>query len=223
MNEDIIPITYMGGTGGNFLCHFIVSAKLNSNHRIPFSNHGNVHAFGMRDLPTLPTSIFDNDQDKINYLFLQLSQDQQKFGHRLVKPYIVALHLLDINMINSIFKKSIRITYDLDDINDITNSYYGKFYLDAKDPLTIKYPHSFIKKNIKKEITDLISDFSEIKNIPNVLFVSWKELVYNNIDTLVIRLSKFTDIDSNSFSKEALTEWRTKTHYCIEKFKDTYD
>ena len=134
MTEDIIPITYMGGTGGNFLCHFIVSAKINVNHKISFSDHGNVHIFGMRDLETLPTGIFDNDQEKLDYLFLHLPQEQPAFGHQLIKPYNVALHLLDIDLINSNFKKSIRITYESDDINDIANSYYCLLYTsDAAD------------------------------------------------------------------------------------------
>ena len=39
MNEDIIPITYMSGTGGNFLCHFILSAKNNNKNNITFSKY----------------------------------------------------------------------------------------------------------------------------------------------------------------------------------------
>ena len=41
--EDIIPVTFIGGTGGNFLCHFIVSAKRNIKNIIELSEHGNAH------------------------------------------------------------------------------------------------------------------------------------------------------------------------------------
>jgi hypothetical protein len=126
--------------------------------------------------------------------------------------------LVDIDLINSTFKKSIRITYDLDDISDISAAFYGKSRIDVrKTKLSIKHPANL-------EVTLLQSKFNEkfkkIENMPNVLFVSWKELFKENIDDLITKLSTFTSISYVNFSVESLLQWRTKTQYCLDTFMD---
>jgi hypothetical protein len=135
------------------------------------------------------------------------------------KPYYTNAHIVDVDLINSAFKKSIRITYDPDDISDISAAYYGKFRVDVrKTKLSINHPANL-------EVTLLQSKFNEKfkknENMPNVLFVSWKELFKENIDDLITKLSIFTDINAENFSKESLIHWRNKTQYCIDTFTET--
>jgi len=212
-NEDIIPITYMAGTGGNFLCHFIISAKRNIKTVIKLSEHGNAHQHNLRDISGHPAGIPDPDIEKINFILSGLLRDTAE------KPYYTPSHITDINLINDNFKRSIRITYDLDDISEIATVFYGKFVVDTYDPIK----HNFMKqtpRTIKHGAISWKSKFTKIENMPNVLFISWKELFKGNVEELISKISIFTEIDTNNFSRESLIHWRNKTQYCIDKFID---
>jgi hypothetical protein len=222
--EDIIPITFVGGSGGNFLCHFIVSAKVNFNQVIALSLYGNAHKDSMKDIASLPVGLDVPDQEKIDYVFSQLEDNHQEYpvmNHTLVKPYYTTLHIQDIDTINNNFKKSIRITYDLDDINELVAVYHGKWFIDEVNRNTaIKISDSAHLYFTKKSLTKMNKFFCKIENMPSVLFISWKELFSGNIDELVTKLSTFTHINTTNFSSEALTQWRDKTQYCIDTFTE---
>ena len=204
--EDIIPITYLGGTGGNFLCHFIASAKRNIKDIVKLSEHGNVHTFCIKDINCPVQGLSTPDLVKIEYIFSQLPY----IGS--VKPYYTSAHLIDINTINSYFSRSVRIIYEIDDITDIATVFYGKFIVDeGKTKKSIK--------NISAEPYRWINKFSFKENMPNVLFVSWKELLNGNIKDLIDKISIFTNIDKDKFSTESIIQWRNKTQYCIDTFK----
>jgi hypothetical protein len=204
--EDIIPISFMSGTGGNFLCHFIISAKINDNHNVSFSKYGNAHS-GIRDLEMLPKGGLV-DQDKIlDYIFSQTIKPNS------IKPYYTPAHLVDINLINATFKKSIRITYDFDDVPELYKVCYGKTTIDSSNPSNV----------VAYQPTKLIyykysTIFKKIENMSNVLFVSWKELFKGNIDDLTNKISTFTHINSDNFSKETLVNWRNITQNAINTF-----
>ena len=205
--EDIIPVTYIGGTGGNFLCHFIASAKRNSKDIVKLSEHGNVHTFCIKDINCPVQGLSTPDLVKIEYIFSQLPYTGS------IKPYYTSAHLIDINTINYYFSRSIRITYEVDDIPDIATVFYGKFIVDeGKTKKSIK--------NILAEPYQWINKFSFKENMPNILFVSWKELLNGNINDLISKISMFTNINKDKFSTESLIYWRNKTQYCIDKFKD---
>jgi hypothetical protein len=206
--EDIIPITFIGGTGGNFLCHFIVSAKRNIQDIIELSEHGNAHENCLKDLSGLHFSASYPDNKKIDSILSGiLIYDMAK------KPYYTSSHIADINLININFKRSIRIIYELDDVQEISTVFYGKFYIDESNT-PVKSHHKFNKLNLIR----WQSKFNYIENMPNVLFISWKELFKGNIEELITKLSIFTEIDINNFSRESLMHWRDKTQYCIDKF-----
>jgi hypothetical protein len=212
-NEDIIPITFMGGTGGNFLCHYIVSAKRNIKAIIELSEHGNAHQNCLKDCFSPPYGIPQPDDEKINFILTQSPHCGAE------KPYYTSSHITDINLINYNFKRSVRITYELDDINEISIVFYGKFAVDTYDPIK----HSHMKQTpeiIRRGAKSWQSKFTKIENMPNVLFISWKELFKGNIEEFITKLSIFTEIDTNNFSRESLIHWRNKTQYCIDKFTD---
>lgn len=212
----------MGGSGGNFLCHFIVSAKVNYNQVISLSTYGNAHRDSMKDVASLPAGFDISDQTKIEYVFTQLESDPQGYPgtkHPLIKPYYTALHIQDINKINNNFKKSIRITYDHDDINELVAVYHGKWFIDEVNRnITPKMSDSAHLYFTKKNFNRMNKFFCKIENMPNVLFISWKELFKKDIGDIVTKLSTFTHIDIANFSSEALINWRDKTQYCIDTF-----
>lgn len=218
--EDIIPITYMSGCGGNFLCHFIVSAKRNIQDIMEFSKYGNAHKNGMKDIGSLPYGFLTPDQEKIDYVLSHL-HEQSMMNHSLVKPYYTSLHVQDIDILNNNFKKSIRITYEPDDIDELVAVYRGKWFVDSFDRnATIKMSDSVHLYFSKKNLNKMNKFFCKIENMTNVLFISWKELFKGNIDNLVTNLSTFTHIHTVNFSNEALIQWRDKTQHCIDTFTE---
>jgi len=213
-NEDIIPITYMGGSGGNFLCHFIVSAKRNSKDVIELSEHGNAHK-GLKEFFSPPYGLMQPDKDKIDSIFAFLEDTKtQTIYSSIKKPYYTSVHIADLNIINTYFKKSIRITYDPDDIDELIKVFYGKWFIDEDKGRLWKN----IKISFMSSAKTYQSKFTKLENMPNVLFVSWKELFKGNIEECISKLSIFTSIDKDNFSRESLMHWRDKTKYCIDKF-----
>lgn len=221
--EDIIPITFMGGTGGHFLCHFIVSAKRNNQDIIKLSEYGNAHWHSLKDFRGPILGVGGKDSIKIN----QLLEQSKNVDSSIPKPYYTNAHLLDLDLINSNFTKSIRIVYDLDDIDEIATVFYGKFAIDSREHLIRLnlLPEQFKnytpqKEELKLDITSRCPHFSKKENMPNVLFVSWKELFKENINDLINKLSTFTSINPDNFSPDSLVLWRTKTQYCIDTFTE---
>jgi hypothetical protein len=228
--EDIVPITYMSGTGGNFLCHFIVSAKRNIKTVIKLSEHGNAHKGNLKDISGPPYGPSWNDQNKINFLMIEL---EQKLNHPTnfftQKPFYTCSHIVDINLISIYFNKFIRITYDIDDSMEVAIVFYGKWHIDQRNqwmsegnegklnefkPSKLNLSHTLSIKRFQ-------SKFTKLENMPNVLFISWKELFKGNIEELITKISTFTDINPDNFSRESLIHWRTKTQYCIDTFSET--
>ena len=206
--EDIIPITFMSGSGGNFLCHFIVSAKRNIHDIIELSTHGNAHAFSLKDLDTFSKGINWPDKDKIDFLLSQSPDTTIK------KPYYVSCHIKDVNLIKNTFKKSIRIVYDLDDLEEITTVFYGKWAIDDSQKIRPIYKKEFYMRDIRKQH----QNFNKIADMDGILFISWKELFKENIEEFISKLSIFTGIDKDNFSRESLMHWRNKTQFCINTF-----
>jgi hypothetical protein len=60
-----------------------------------------------------------------------------------------------------------------------------------------------------------------MSDMPNVLFISWKELFKLDMDELIAKISKFTSINAENFSKDSIVHWREKTQYCLDTFIDS--
>jgi hypothetical protein len=205
--EDIIPIAYMGGTGGRFLCHFIVSAKEKKTDILTLSTYGNAHDNGLKDIPPTPFVLLNPDFLKIKFILNAPPTVDA------VKPYYTASHMWDLALASNHFKKIIKITYDLDDVVELSKVMFGKWYLtsifkDNKSRTPAMFEHSLKRYSYR---------FKE-EDIPNVLFISWKELFKGDTSELINKISKFTDIDRDNFLIGSLTEWRNKTQYGIDTF-----
>ena len=207
-NEDIIPITYASGTGGNFLCHFIVRASRKSNITLKLSNNGNAHR-GLKDIEGSSLGTIKPDIEKIDHLLSTLPNSGS------IKPYYTVAHISDIELVNKYFKKSIRITYDVNDVEELSYVFFGKWFVDdSKKENVISNTISSSKLHVYR----WIGKFNNINDMPNILFVSWKELYKGNIEELIHKISNFTQIDPTSFSADDLMQWRNATYKCIETY-----
>lgn len=204
--DDIIPITYCGGTGGNFLCHFIVSAKYNIKEYLPLSKHGNVHD-GMKDIYGPKLGLKSSDIEKINFLL-----DKKNLVDTATKPYYAIAHLVDTKIIEQHFTRYIRITYDEDDIDEISKIFFMKCYVDNN----IAESNSAQKK-YKMILSLWKNNFIQEKN-SNALYISWKELYKESSSKVISKLSNFTNIQKEKFSETMLEQWRIKTTESIQIF-----
>jgi hypothetical protein len=138
----------------------------------------------------------------------------------------LSYHSPHLKEIMNYAKKGILITYDYDDINEILKVILGKTCLDGCYVPKSKYwyipkedVHSLaVMYNKHYEcLTGYYSNFQPIHDFgDSVLNVSWKELMYENVDTLVDKLSKFSEIAVSRFNINAINEWRRLTLFCIE-------
>ena len=208
MIEDVVPIIYMNGTGGNFLCHFIVSAKRNIKDIIQLSKHGNAHEHGLKDIPHPTWGIRIPDIDKINHI-----KEYVKNIENNLKPYYTSAHISDIDLVNSYFKKHIKITYDMNDVNELVPASLGKFHVDTQNKN---------KEDLPKYLADITwitmkyNKFFKNSDKENTLCISWKELYHLDPAIIIDKLNLFTNIPKENFSIEQLLIWRDATKKCIE-------
>jgi hypothetical protein len=205
-HTDIVPITFIHGTGGNFLCSFIIAAKNNNQTPFVLSYHGNMHENSLKDIPTEPTSIENLDQLKIDSIINgKIMVD--------ISPYYTSSHISDLELLQNYFERSIRITYDNNDILEISNAYIGKFWLDQK---SYKKDINVLHKISINTLTKYQSKFYE-QLIDNVLFISWDTLLHGDSLVLIEKLSNFTQIPMENFNIDNLNHWRERTRLCIKK------
>jgi len=212
MNADIVPISYIGGTGGNFLCHFIVAAKYNdyNKYKLHLSAYGNAHGNGA-DIPIAPYAPYDSDDKKIEY-FLSYAVENDK-----IKPYYTLGHVVDSNLIHKNFAKSIRITYDDTDIDELTTVFLGKYISDSKK--LIKNKLSIFIPSMRFQLVKYNINFTYQDN-QSMLCISWKEIYQFDSTILINKLSTFTNIPAQNFSLDQLNQWRNATTNGVDLVND---
>lgn len=210
ITSDIIPITFMSGTGGNFLCSFIVAAKNNNQSLFQLSEHGNMHSNAIKDIATPAHSIEYIDQNKINSI-IEAPIDST------CTPYYTSSHIVDLQLLHTYFLKSIRIIYSTENIPEIGYTYVGKFFLDEKQYIkNIPMLYMMTINNLYK----YQQHFTE-QDIANVLYISWDELYKDDISLLLDKISKFTSIDIDKFNISNLIQWRERTSNCIKQIQQS--
>jgi hypothetical protein len=212
--EDIIPIAFMGGSGGNFLCHFIVSAKRKDKTLPILSEHGNVHNdYNYKDLNGPALGPKDPDSEKIKFLLSQEISDKVK-----PPPYYTVVHFTETKLLATNFKKAIRIIFDKDDIDTIAINFVTKYQVD-----TLGEPYDITRLNslrtFKKMSIVKWHNYFLKEDYSNILFISWKELFLGNIVELINKISEYTGIESEYFLKDSLIMWRIKTQQGLDNFK----
>lgn len=194
----------MGGTGGHFLTGFLIDARNNTLDTASLSKNGNAHLTN-RDIPNCQLSIIDSDKQKIDYVLASIVSETSK------PPYFVPLHVLDISFCVDNFDKTIRITYNSNDILELSTIFLAKNLID-----TAELDPSLYESKLREREYFLRSRLEFFKSItnPNVLNVSWKELFKGDVELLVNKLSTYTCIPSENFNLQNLKIWRSLTEQC---------
>jgi len=200
-NSEIVPVTYLGGTGGNFLSWFISLAQRNDNTIMQFSEHGNAHASPYACHGDNNRQAVD-DNIKIHDL---LEQGPRRFPNTVWYPNV---HLKNLSLAANQFERAIRITLDEDDCDTLISIMTGKVRLD----LNILKLEDIDKNhfNRKQTLLDWLPMY-QVEPFDNVLFVPFKDMMYNSADVLVNKLAEFTSIPAEHFNKSNLLAWRMKT------------
>lgn len=199
--KDCIPINFLGGSGGSFLCSFLTAAKYNDQVKFVFTEYSGMHTLRYSDIPT---HIHGPDEHLMKKLQFIISSDTLKPDHK--PPYFTTIHAPDTNEILSYFDKVIHISIDESDLNDISCCLVLKLH-GTEDEILIKNYKSYAKR---------YSGYFEVLNSDKVLNISWKDILYNDPDILVSKLSGFTEIPISNFNLDNLINWRSGTKETIE-------
>lgn len=211
MDNSLLVITYATGTGGSFLQQYITYAKLKRMDPISLSDFGNAHNFPLIEIAQPMGGLWKTpDEEKIEFLLDQIPS----IG--AIKPYVALAHIVDLELAQKAFYKVIRITYDLDDIDELVPNYLGKFYLDQEQNKTVT-PKDVNLRQLAFKLDHKL--FTEAKNYPNVLYVTYKELAHIDSDVLNKKLSNFLNLDVDAFNVDNLIAWRRATRLGAELLK----
>lgn len=213
--DKVIPISYFVGTGGNFLRAFITDAKYNRHQPIKFSQYGNSHSY-IEDFHV--SSFFnldDDDNDKLTAILETRPLSDS------IEPYYVQTHIIDTNLLTANFNKNIRIVFSESDSLDIFHIFLGKVMNDTMnvnygniiDLKVDKLDRFFIAHRMAKHKFAMLTyhKYFHNDNLPNVLCISFKELLYYEPSILLKKLSDFTNIPIIQFNTVNLNKWRELT------------
>jgi hypothetical protein len=218
--EDVIPINYMGGSGGHFLSSWITYAKYNfSEYRL--SENSNAH-------DNLKECEWENPDQGMYFInmtweeqlkFLQslqiVPQWNKMLGGKLNKPYFFPVHSKYQKYLVEAFNKVITITYEEKDIEDIAKVYAVKRGIDL-----LNQNASFTRSLYKQQKLALLDHIQIYQNhdVVNCLYISWEKLINLPYDDLADKISNFLDIKNLYFSIDFLENWRIGTKKCIEVY-----
>lgn len=205
MRSDLIPIRYIGGTGGSFICAWLTQAKLGTSD-IPLSLYGNAHQ-AYKECP-VDISPLATGQEYIDILKSVQPPTPS------MPPYFVHVHCSDLDAILQVSNKVINISYQKENIKEIFFMFYGKFHLDERDS---KYSDFNIR--YLSYLKTMVPNFKEISSTDRVLNVSWHEISSGDPEMLAQKFFKFTGI--GNLSLDILLEWRKATKIGFERTLDS--
>jgi len=229
-NNFNIPITYAGGTGGNFLSSWLNAASLNDQSALNYSEYGNAHKTninilyggGMNVSTGINLSDHISEEEKIKLINDEINKYHLKF---------FATHMANKNLLLNFFEKTIMITYEKSNIEEIAITYVIKWAKDDDSPTVKKwideqlkvktYPelYSNLEKYQKVSLLRFLPEFTEEDN-ENIIYVSWNNLYNDDYHVLVNKLSNQLDIPKDNFNLENLFKWRELTLKGIKKFPE---
>jgi hypothetical protein len=205
IRSDVVPIMFIGGTGGNFLASLLYHAQHNIIFNTKFSTNGNAHECA---------------KDKIEFFGGAKCSPKLHLHHFLKIPVTdeikyIHTHCRDPLLFLNYFDKIIKTCYTADDMNEIAISFASKWGLEAASldnmELTIGL-HKFTLARYELLANPIDND--------RVLNISWRELVYDDPSIILTKLSNFTNIPYTNFSVKSLLEWRELTLINFDIYKE---
>jgi len=207
----VVPVIYMGGTGGHFLSALISRARLairNTDYRL--SPYGNCHDT-YRDLGSCGgvDTPFDQQISRLRDHFLSPNAPGP--------VYYPPMHLIDHARVMDTFERAIKITYSKSDVSSIAKIFLIKWGVeteqwDLQDPQKMRQnQHYFIGLLMRfLRIWEPNTDYGT-----RLLNISWQDLISADAQLLIQQISRFTNIDETAFDQEFLQEWRARTQLAI--------
>jgi hypothetical protein len=200
----------MGGTGGQFVSALCYAAKQSDYEGLKFSKFGNAHESSTDTrIPGLPgdfKNTFDEHIEKL--LSVKISNP----------PLFIGMHLRDIDRTMETFERAIRITYSLDDIDELVLIFLGKWEIETNfcnlENIQSIYQRRILFLNKNLEYWQPGGNFEN-----HLLYISWQDLYKNNIDNLINKISKFIGFNFEPIVTEKILEWRSLTTYGLENLK----
>lgn len=196
----VVPIMYVAGSGGHFLSSLLRRARSNYTANIPYglSGYGNCHN------AIIDFGVFGGMETPFNEKMARLRQKPLEPN----TTYYWPIHFNDIDLLMKEFDRSIKITYDEHDYLELAAIFYVKWGVEGKNttlPFSVyKFEDLLIEH---QESFYPTTDYGD-----NILNISWRELYHEeNIDDVITRLSAFTDIPTDRFDKDFITQWREGT------------
>ena len=196
---DIIPIRFLGGTGGHFVDAWITEAKFR-NLNLPydkqrFSSLGNAHDFPKEFEEVIHRFTVSSPVEEHMDAILKV---KPSYFCSHIAPYTLLTHIRDGKLLEEHFKKVIHISCEPDDIETI-----AKVFVSKNNKL------SDIELQERISFTRLkIHDFYPSNN-PNVLNLFWKELIRGDPFMLKEKVEQYTMI--SNLDIEFLLTWRRLT------------
>jgi hypothetical protein len=210
MTNDIIPITFAGGTGGAMLTQLLIKAKKLDFSDITLSKNGNAHS-NLEDIEPCTLGIPNSDIDKITHIM-----NANVLGK--VAPYFVSLHLKDLNMFSKYFNKIIRITYEDDDVEDLAYIFVMKNNVDIGEITDLDYLTKFNQRKLFLKMYQPY--FKHLESNDNILYVRWKEIYNGNESELINTLADFTSIPKINFNENLINNWRHVTKASLAEIQN---
>ena len=203
MRDDIIPIIFMGGTGGNFLSAFLSDARDNKKIKYELSKHGNAHRVVKDPIPTPPSTVVTESSLIIDKLLNTPANDKVSF---------VAVHINNVTLATLYFSKIIKTFIEEQNKLEVAISFYLKL---VADELSCRSDDTARRILFMNEFPELINKGSDSTQ---VLDIGWEEIVRGSEVALVKRLSDFTSIPEANFNVQNLLTWREITLAGIKSF-----
>jgi hypothetical protein len=215
--RSIIPISFVPGTGGNFLTCYCAMAKLNHKIASPdFSEHGNSHSLRqeINDLSRIPGEKHSTTLD----MFLSPGQlmsllcEQLKFKESSAAPYFIMGHFIKketISYISKNFNRSIFIVTD--DLSAMEKLVSLKYHNDIMFAPPIKLTDE--QKELIRSVGGIMLNESDC-----TLCISFTDLIsLDKRESLTMKLSQYLMIPYENFDLEFYRAWQNKTADALSK------
>jgi len=192
-----IPITFVGGSGGHFVCHLLNAAFTNNQSTVSLSKNGDAHNSQLGFC--IGGGIFDDGTSEI-LAYANSNEKRNKF---------VAMHCSDFEFLRTSFQKMIVITYAKQNIEEIATVFANKW----RRKNETEHNHTKEKEGAMLAHISVSSIFTDtLLSSERVMNLSWDNLFRGDVNEVVLSLSTFTQIPITNFNIPNLIYWRKLTN-----------
>jgi hypothetical protein len=200
---DLIAIRFNGGTGGKFLSAWLTNAKLKFTKFNLLDNGSSKYAEREIEIDFERPANVEQHIEHVQ----TLKPKQITFS-----PYFYTTTTIQPSSLANYVSKLILLTYTNEDIDLIFRMYCNKNNNLGNQELTIESTDTLQKLNkimYGLKYSRYLISLVTIKE--NMMCLSFRDLMFGDIETLITTLSEFTGIESNNFDVPTLVEWREKS------------